>query len=219
MKNAKQLFFILIGLIPLIYLAFIWNTLPEVMPLQFSDTDFKPIRMGSKWDFATGIIIMSFVSVSTYLLLMNIHRIDPKRANAAKSAAFAKLAGGLVLILTSLALVIILGSTHPETKVMELALFPILGLLFMFLGNYMYSVKTNYFVGIRTPWALSDEDNWRKTHQLGGRLFFWSGLIVLICGLAMPSIAGNVMLVLVIGAAIITYGYSYLIFRKSQKAS
>ena len=47
-------------------------------------------------------------------------------------------------------------------------LLPLTGLLFMFIGNLMYSIKPNYFAGIRLPWTLSSDDNWRATHKVGG---------------------------------------------------
>lgn len=217
MKNLRTLLFVLVGLLPLIYLAYVWSSLPEIVPLQYSGSDFKPARMGSKSEMATGVLILCAANIFTYLLLSNIQRIDPKRADAGKSAVFAKLASGLVFFLAALGLLIVVATAHPGTHLVEIALFPLIGLLFMFLGNYIYSVKPNYFVGIRTPWALADETNWKKTHQVGGRLFFWGGLIVLICGLFMPSVAQHVMLFFVIAAVVITFGYSYMIFKQNQK--
>ena len=50
-------------------------------------------------------------------------------------------------------------------------------LLFVLMGNYLSTVKLNYFVGVRTPWTLESARVWAKTHRLAGKLFFWGGLL------------------------------------------
>lgn len=66
-----------------------------------------------------------------------------------------------------------------------------IGLLFVFMGNLMPKVPKNFFVGIKTPWTLANEEVWRKTHRLGGLLFVLSGLILVIkafIGQASPGV-------------------------------
>jgi uncharacterized membrane protein len=81
----------------------------------------------------------------------------------------------------------------------------------------MYSVKPNYFVGIRTPWALEDEDTRRKTQQLAGKLWFAAGITVTLVALFTPAKTASIMMMFVI--AIITiipaiYSYRYLQLHK-----
>jgi len=91
---------------------------------------------------------------------------------------------------------------------------PILGLFFAYMGNVMYSVKPNYFVGIRTPWALENEDNWRKTHQLAGKLWFAGGILIAILTFFMDLKQGMIALFCIAFIiTIIPVVYSYLIFR------
>ena len=54
------------------------------------------------------------------------------------------------------------------------------GLLLCLIGNYMHTIKPNYFAGLRLPWTLNNEDNWRKTHLLAGKLWFVGGLVIAI---------------------------------------
>jgi uncharacterized membrane protein len=63
-----------------------------------------------------------------------------------------------------------------------------LGLLLILIGNYMPKLPQNWFVGIRTPWTLSSEVIWRKTHLLGGWLFALSGLVFMLCAILKVSI-------------------------------
>lgn len=91
----------------------------------------------------------------------------------------------------------------------------IFAVLCMFIGNYMQAVKTNYFIGIRTPWTLSNEEVWRKTHYVSGRLFFYGGLISLPLLFLVPSNLAPIPPVSVlVGTAIFSMIYSYIIFKK-----
>src|SRR5439155_23234064 len=53
-----------------------------------------------------------------------------------------------------------------------------IGLLFVFLGNFLTRVEPNWFVGIRTPWTLSSDTVWRRTHRTGGWVFVIGGLVL-----------------------------------------
>jgi uncharacterized membrane protein len=59
-------------------------------------------------------------------------------------------------------------------------LIPVLGILFYGIGDIMSRVEMNWFLGIRTPWTMSNQEVWDDTHHIGSRLFKASGLIALI---------------------------------------
>ena len=59
--------------------------------------------------------------------------------------------------------------------------------MFILLGNLMPKFKSNFFTGMKTPWALSNENVWNKTQRLGGRLFFFGGLVILISCFMVPE--------------------------------
>lgn len=85
------------------------------------------------------------------------------------------------------------------------------GGLFVVTGNYMGKLRSNFFVGIRTPWTLSSELSWKRTHRLGGRLMVVIGLATI---LSAPWIAAAVW-VLVGGALVlvgVTLAYSYRVW-------
>lgn len=54
------------------------------------------------------------------------------------------------------------------------------GLVFVLIGNYLPKVKQNYYLGIKLPWTLADEENWNKTHRLGGRVWVTGGLLIML---------------------------------------
>lgn len=73
----------------------------------------------------------------------------------------------------------------------------IVGILFIVIGNYMPKIKSNYFYGIKTPWTLSSDTSWRKTHRLGGKVFIISGFIIILSSFLLP---GNLKVAAVMSA-------------------
>jgi uncharacterized membrane protein len=148
-----------------------------------------------------------------YLLLTNINRFDPKRKGSRPSQTFNKLAFGLVVFMAVLNCIIIV-SAKGEIDVQRV-LFPLMGLMFAFIGNYMNHIKPNYFAGLRLPWTLSSDENWRRTHQLAGKLWFAGGVLIAIAGLVLPSAAAfPVFIGMLVVMVLIPAIYSYRLFRQ-----
>ena len=89
------------------------------------------------------------------------------------------------------------------------------GVLYLVLGNYFKTIKPNYFIGLRTPWTLEDENVWNKTHALGGQMWFIGGIIVVISSLIL-ELKMNLNLFFIISALIfiVPLVYSFFIFKK-----
>lgn len=84
------------------------------------------------------------------------------------------------------------------------------------LGNMMYNIKPNYFIGIRTPWTLKNEEVWKRTHRFGSVAMFGAGLGAFVYLLASPADSSSeflLPLVVVIGAVIPAI-YSYIVYRQ-----
>lgn len=203
---------ILISLLPAGYLAMVWNTLPELVPVHYG-ADLKPDRLGNKKELWILTGILAAGSMLTYLLLTNLHRIDPKRKGAGASATFPKLAMGIAVFMAAINLIII--ASAKGSMEFQSFLFPLLGLLFAFLGNYMNHIKPNYFAGIRLPWTLSSDENWRRTHQLAGKLWFAGGVLLAIAGFILqPSAMFPVFIALMIVLIFIPVIYSFRLFKQ-----
>ncbi len=91
-----------------------------------------------------------------------------------------------------------------------------LGLMFILLGNILPKMPSSFFIGIRTPWTLSSEYVWRKTHKVGGVCFVLSGLLMIF----IPAIWGNnttaltIMFVLFMALLLYSVLYSFLLYKK-----
>src|SRR6476620_5391493 len=67
-------------------------------------------------------------------------------------------------------------------------------LFFALMGNYLRTVRSNFFVGIRTPWTLSNDVVWRKTHELGGKIWFYSGIFLAVIVFFLPEMAAGIVM-------------------------
>lgn len=92
-----------------------------------------------------------------------------------------------------------------------------LGLLFLVIGNYMPKMKQNPTLGIRLPWTLANEENWNRTHRLGGKAWVAGGLVLLLCCLlpGAAMVAGMMAAILVL--AVVPCVYSYWLYRKQVR--
>ena len=93
-----------------------------------------------------------------------------------------------------------------------------LAVMFLLIGNYLPKVQSNFYMGIKTPWTLSSDEVWRKTHRLGGKLYAACGILILLSALLLPaSASGVILLILVIGSTLVITLASWLWWQKEQK--
>jgi uncharacterized membrane protein len=91
------------------------------------------------------------------------------------------------------------------------------GMLFVVIGNYLSKIKPNWFMGIRTPWTLSSEEVWNKTHRFGGKVFILSGIIMMFMGVLPEKFALVLFISVIIFLTIGTFAYSFVIYKKEEK--
>jgi uncharacterized membrane protein len=93
-----------------------------------------------------------------------------------------------------------------------------LGILFMLIGNYLPKIPRNWFFGIRTPWTMTSDEIWKRSHIVGGWWFVGAGL--LIAALSFTGIALHVLLLVVLGPTVVVTGrlYPYMLFKRTQNA-
>lgn len=207
----------LIMAIPAVYLALVWNKLPDTVALHF-DWSGQPDRFGSKKELLKVIIILTAFSPLLYLLLCNIYRIDPKKYAAENKERLRSLAFGVVVFMSALLCLIIYSSSKGNVSFNTGLILAGTGLLFAFIGNYMHNIKPNYFAGFRLPWALENEENWRRTHALAGKLWFGGGLLLAVVCLFLPSKAAFIFFVAVmLFITIIPIVFSYRFYRQQKK--
>ena len=192
----------------------LWNQLPEPMASHWGTNDQVNGYISKFW----GVFLMPVITIAMLLLFLVIPAIDPLKANIAKFRdyfnTFIALIVAFMVYIYGLTLVWNLGYTNFR---MSIAMLPAMGLLFIFIGIMVGKAKRNYFIGIRTPWTLSSDKVWDETHRVGGKLFIASGLLALL-GAFFPDYAFWFIMGPVMGTALFTVVYSYVLFQRESKA-
>lgn len=168
---------------------------------------------GTFWLFYAGLTILLPVVVAV------TRSFDPRRANYEKFLPFISLMRWtLALFLQVLFISIILHETGSSLSFIHV-LQGALGVLWMLIGNRMGQVKSNFFIGIRTPWALSSDANWNRTHRFAARIWFVAGLVMFLLAWFVPvSWTAPVVIVGTLGSAFAPVVYSYLLYRRGASA-
>jgi uncharacterized membrane protein len=193
----------------------LWNQLPDQMASHWNVNDEVDGYMPKVW----GVFLMPLVTLGMFGLFLLIPNIDPLKANIAQFREafnlFIALIVAFMLYVHGLTLAWSLGYTGFRLSTM---LLPAMGLLFIFIGFMLRRAKRNFFIGIRTPWTLSSDTVWEKTHRLGAILFMASGALAFIGGLFGGMIAFWMLFVPLIGSVIFLLVYSYVLYRRETKA-
>lgn len=211
----KELPIIGFVILPFIYLASLWNSLPEKVPIHWN---YKGEIDG--WGTKYSLIgILFLLPVLTYVLMLIIPKIDPKKRIKLMAGKYYQIKFFLVGFMSVLAIYII-HSSNSQTLLSPSIVLVLIGLFFMALGNYFKVIKQNYFLGIKTPWTLESEEVWKLTHILAGKLWIVGGLLIVIFSLVIPEDI-NFYLFITITAiiTIVPIVYSYLIFKKLKKSN
>lgn len=215
MKLLSAKFFLVLVLVtaPIIYLKIVYDKLPEKVAVHFG-ADMQPDRFGDKSELWNIIIILMGVSFLLYILMVNLGKIDPKNQSMQSKDLIEKIGLSVVTFLSLISIYIIYNSYNPTIGNF---IFILLGGFFTYLGNFMYNVKPNYFVGIRLPWTLENEDNWRKTHHLGGKIWVIGGLLIILTGILLsPALMYKILLPILLIMVLIPVIFSYRYYEKSK---
>ena len=182
-----------------------------------------PDRMASHWgpggqvdgwmDKSVCVWLMPAIMAVELVLFFTVLLIDPLRKNFEK---FFSYYAGFIIILNLFLLAVhgwmILWNL--SIQISSNVFMPVgIACLIFYAGIVMSHVKPNWFIGIRTPWTLSNEIVWQKTHKLGGILFRIAA-IVMLTGAAFPKYAIVFVLAPVLSVAMITLVYSFVVWKK-----
>ena len=160
-----------------------------------------------------GLFSLPLVSVGLLALFLVIPRIDPLKVNIEKFRDhYDRFIVLLIAFLLYVHILILAWNLGLRFNLLQF-LIPAFTFLFYYAGVLVENAKRNWFVGIRTPWTLSDERVWDKTHRIGGRLFKIVGITALL-GIFYTDYAIFFLIIPVLGVTIFLIVYSYLEYQK-----
>lgn len=186
---------------------------PEQVPIHWNMAG-EVDNYGSR---ATGAFLFPAIILGVYLLFLLLPYIDPKKERYTQfRKVYHVFKAFIIFFLVTIYFVASLNALGYKIPV-ELWVPVLVGLLFIIIGNYMSKIKSNWFIGIRTPWTLSSEEVWNKTHRLGGKVFILGGALMMLMYFLPVKLRWPLFVVIMIIILFGTVGYSYWLFRKEEK--
>ncbi len=197
-------------LISIILGALVYDKMPDQVASHWNENGNVDDYMGKFW----GVFMMPLLSIVLLALFFAIPNLDPLKENIAEFRdTYNLFIFFFILFFAYIWALTIVWNFYSFN--MNSAILPATGLLFILIGYMLGKAKRNWFIGIRTPWTLSSDTVWNKTHDLGGKLFMVSGVLAII-GVFFGEASIWFTLVPVFGSTIVLLVYSYLLYAKEN---
>jgi uncharacterized membrane protein len=194
--------------------AVVYPRLPATIPTHW-DLAGQPNGWSSRF---WGAWLIPIFLLGMWALVRVLPRIDPRGSNYAKfGGAFEAIIDAIMLFMLALHVVALRAALGHPVEMQRIL--PIgIGVLLIVIGNLLPRARPNWFVGIRTPWTLSSDRVWEKTHRFGGRVFVAAGLIITIASFVWVQEAHVVLFAVMVVVASSVMIYSYLEWKREQPA-
>lgn len=210
--NKQIIITSLLCLIPLIYFFALYDKLPSEIAIHWNAN-------GEVDNYANKLFVGIGFPIILAIAHFGLNRISNnyENYNARSSIMLYMINMYLIPILSNILIPIsFVSALGYDVPIMSIAPM-IVGLLFMFIGNYSPKTRQNTIVGIRIPWTLDNEDNWNKTHRITGYLWLVSGFIICILAFVQFFIDIPIAIIFLIILAIdviVPFAYSYNLSKK-----
>lgn len=213
LELKKELPIIGIVSIPFIYLATVWNSLPERVPIHWNYEG----QIDNWGDKISLLFLVFMLPVLMYVLMTAASKIDPKKRISLMGRKFYQLKFFLVLFMSLLATFIVYITKNQSFSSPGL-MYVAVGILLIIFGNYFKVIQPNYFIGIRTPWTLENQQVWKATHSFAGKLWLAAGFIFILGGLLFSGFNFSKIFVGIgVTIAFVPIIYSYFKFKSLEK--
>jgi uncharacterized membrane protein len=187
----------------------VYPRLPDRIP-----THWNLHGVADGWGGRNSAFLFPAIGTGMALLMAVLPLIDPRRANWEKFRDEVRLITTVLVLFAAWIEAVALGAALGWGVNTGRAVLAGVGALLAVLGNYLPRIRSNWFIGIRTPWTLSNDRVWRETHRVGGRTFVIGGVAMVLASLV-PSPWGDA---LAIGALVVVPAipivYSYRAWRR-----
>jgi uncharacterized membrane protein len=162
--------------------------------------------------------VIPLVMASMLVIFRILPHIDPRRANYEKfRGAYDAIVIATVVFMTGLHMLLLASATGSEVPIGRIIPAAV-GAFFMVLGVLLPRAHPNWFIGIRTPWTMTSDVAWERTHRLGGTLFLLSGVLTVLASVATPRQAAWVLIVSASVTGVTVIAYSYVVWRQEKNA-
>ena len=208
MKTNKKTLILttLVCLIPIVAGALLYSRLPETMA-----THWNMSGEADGWSSrAFAVFGLPGILLAVNLILPFALKADPKHGNM--SEALVKITIWTIPLISLLCCGLTLARGLGYELHVEFWVPIFMGVLFIFIGNYLPKTKQSYTMGIKLPWTLDSEENWNRTHRLAGYLWVLGGALFIVMSFVGWSLAA--LLIILAVMVLVPTVYSYLLYRK-----
>ena len=213
MKNKKYwLVTSAITLVPILLGLLLWSKLPDRLPTHFG-VDGAADGWSGKGFAVFGIPLMM---LGFHFVIYFATRLD--KQNRGHNEKVMNLVGLIFPVMSIVNSVIIYTHAMDLELNLSMLLFPMLGLLFIAMGNWMPKVKQNATLGIKVRWTLYNEENWNRTHRFAGWCWVIGGIGFIVLGF-LPEKAlmcALPLMVVVLGGLPTWYSWNYARKQKQE---
>lgn len=215
MKKLKIADYIIIIILLLSFgiTGYFYPKMPQIIPVHFGVSG-QPDNWGPK----SMLFVFGGINIALALLMPFVRKIDPKRQNYDRFEKVWDFFRVFIVFFMAVVQMLLIATAFDRQRVNTGGvIMSMMGIMFMFIGNYMPKIKHNYSFGIKTPWTLRDSRVWDKTHRMAGPLWAAVGILTIICSFtsfwrADATKALVVFLVVMIIVALLPMIYSYFLF-------
>ena len=208
MKFIKWKSFLITGavcLLPMLFGVALWDRLPDSMAIHF-DINNNADNFASKGFAVFGLPLLIF---ALEWICMLATKLDPKYRNIDDSVMMKIVLWMMPCLSIMMSTITYTYALGKEIKVGFIVLL-FMGALFVVMGNYLPKCKQSYTMGIKLPWTLNSEENWNRTHRLGGKVWVAAGMIMMLTSFFESPF---IMLAVVLVAVITPTVYSYKLYK------
>lgn len=199
-------------LLPMLFGLAFWNQLPATMTSHWG-ADGVADGTAPKAFMVFG---MPLILLALQWLMLLVESVMQK--NNSQNQKIVAIMYGIVPV-TSLVVHIFIYSVALEKEWDLFALlFVFIGLMLVFIGNYLPKTTRNRTAGIKLRWTMGNDENWQKTHRLGGKIYFWGGLAVVASALLPIKLAIAVTIAVIVVSIVVPTVFSYSIYKKHKAA-
>lgn len=186
---------------------------------------FLPEQVATHWNIAGDVdgwssrafVVWFFplITLGVYLLMLSVWRLDPKRDRYNEFRTAYHVTKTMLVAFFSILYAVVLSNGLGYAISVSFATMILIGLLFIGFGIILPLIRQNWFFGIRTPWTLSSEKVWDKTHRVGGLCFAGGGFLVLVSTFLFPEYM-QISFFFLVAAALYPVIYSYFAYRRGH---
>lgn len=206
MKKYLPLFFIFLSFLVAIY---VWPQMPNLMASHWGIDGEVNGYMSKFW----GLFFMPILSSFLYILFLFLPKLDPYKKNFSEFKNhydnFMTVIFGFFFYIYFLTIIWNLGFKYNMIQLLS----PAFSILFYFTAVLISKTKRNWFVGIRTPWTMSNPKVWQKTHAVGAKLFKLVAFISFF-GVFFPNLAFYLLFIPIMFTVIFVFVYSYILYSR-----